>query len=139
LIDSLDKALHELILNAMIRYNGYKTTIIDTTGLTDEQIGENLDFEINQKLLDYSSNYGNSDNEPVDGENFVYHIPKDKIGIIIDGKSQLTILINYFRRRVNVKQNNSAVEIGSDYGVGTIVAKKTDDDSIYIIPKDKFG
>lgn len=125
---SLDKFIHNLRLADITGYLGYTEILVDTTGLTKEEVATAFEIEIHKQFGYLTSGYtqGNS-------LGFDNIFDPNEIGIIFSVEANVNRLISYLRKQVHLDEGEK------DFGAGHIIQKVlTEEQEAIILPQAKF-
>lgn len=135
---TLDKFISKKLVDELKNYPNYKTFVIDSTGLTEEEISKEIQKTTLKIVQNMSEEYNNDLNESIDGtkENFTYFLNREDIAIIMSLNSVAMQEIEYFRNRFKMNMSDTK----KDFGVNDIIALTlNENDDVIILGKYKFN
>lgn len=125
---SLDKWLHNNMLAEINAYLGYNEVLIDSTGLTNEQLAVAFEIVIGEQMAELTVQYSNDKNNLT----FDNVLDTEDVGAIFSIKNAVNRKINYMRRLRNPDDN-------LDWGMGHIITKPLDDEQqVILLPNNKY-
>lgn len=127
---SIDQQVHDNLKLAIESYEGYLIINIDPTGKTDEDVARETEKAIGENIANMTAGYTIDYSEEIDDDanKLVGKTDPINVGLLIANKASVNREVDYLR-----KQYKNTVNAPKDWGVGEIINKQFEDDTIAVL------